>query len=244
MAVLHLPAPRPKVHKTSAQTIHLTVVEGGHFEGRLGMTSEEPWWVTWTGGLSSSGRETPLSRRPAINRDVHDIADRAKHGYATGTQRLATMQYRLGELAGTGQLDPDESMRLQHNLVSVWEALYSGTVCAVRDADTDDSTWDEADNTYSDGRTVMIQIRIEPWENSDFSWEHNRFMLGEGAVNDHPRGTIWYISPLDPERDQAVGDSQGQLSTDFEALRKRLLQAAIDSGDEADSAEIDGEDEI
>jgi hypothetical protein len=41
----------------------------------------------------------------------------------------------------------------------------------------------------------MIEIRIEPLEESDFNWEHNRFMLGDGAVNEHPRGTICYISP-------------------------------------------------
>ena len=105
----------------------------------------------------------------------------------------------LAELAGTGRLDPDESMRLQHNLVSIWGALYSGTVCAVRDEDTDDFTWDEADNTYSDGRTVMIQIRIEPWETSECNWAHNRFALGDGAVVDHPRGTICCIAPVKPD---------------------------------------------
>jgi hypothetical protein len=157
----------------------------------------------------------------------------------------AATHYRLGELAGTGRLDADESMSLQENLFYIWEALYAGTLCAVRDEDTDDCTWDETDNTYSDGRQVMIQIRIEPEETSDFNWQHNRFMLGDGAVAEHPRGTICYISPLNPEGDQAVGDSpQGRLSTDFEALRKRLRQAAIDSCDQPDSAEIDGEDKI
>ena len=43
-------------------------------------------------------------------------------------------------------------MRLQHVLAEIWWALYSGTTYAVRDGDTDDDTWDEADNTYSDGR--------------------------------------------------------------------------------------------
>jgi hypothetical protein len=63
---------------------------------------------------------------------------------------------------------------------------------------------------------------------------------------DHPRGTICYISPIKSDDDQVVGDPPQQLSTDFEALRRRLLQAEVevDGGDEADSAEIDGEDEI
>jgi nitrite reductase/ring-hydroxylating ferredoxin subunit len=160
-----------------------------------------------------------MSGTPAVNPNVHEMADRAKHGYATGTKLLAEAQYRLAELAGTGRLDPDESMSLQHNLVSIWEALYFGTVYAVRDRDTDESAWDEADNSYSDGRQVMIQIRIEPWETLECTWEHNRFLLGDGAVNEHPRGTICYISPFKPDDDQVV-----------------------DLGDEADPADSDGED--
>jgi hypothetical protein len=184
-----------------------------------------------------------MANRPALNPDVHDIADRAKHGYATGTKLLAETQYRLGELADTGRLDPDESMSMQTNLFYIWEALYAGTLCAVRDEDTDDSTWDEADNTYSDGRQVRIQIRVEPSDSSDFSWEHNSFMLGDGAVNEHPHGTICYISPRNPEDDQVVGDPPRELSSDFGDLRRRLL-AHFDWGDEADPADSDGQDEI
>ena len=82
---------------------------------------------------------------------------------------LATTRYRLGELAGTGQLDPEESKSLHRDVGS----NLGGTVFrhrmrrAPRDWDTDDSSWDEADNTYSDGRRVMIGIRIEPLEESD-----------------------------------------------------------------------------
>jgi hypothetical protein len=183
-----------------------------------------------------------MAERPAVNPNVDDVADRAKHWYANGTQVLAATQYRLAELAGTSRLDPDESMSLQENLFHIWEALYAGTLCAVRDWETDDCTWDEADNTYSDGRQVMIQIRIEPAETSELSWEHNRFMLGEGAVNEHPHGTICCISPRNPEDDQGVGDPPQELSSYFEDLRRRLL-AHFDSGDEADPAESDGQDE-
>jgi hypothetical protein len=134
-----------------------------------------------------------------VNPHVDDIADRAKHGYAVATKLLAETQFRLAELAGTGRLDPDESMRLQDNLHDIWQALYGGTLCAVRDEDTDDRSWDEADNTYSDGRVVMVQVRIEP-ESSDTNWEHNRFLLADGAINEHRLGTVCYISLVDPER--------------------------------------------
>jgi hypothetical protein len=162
-----------------------------------------------------------MSRTPPVNPDIHDIADRAKHWYAKATQVLAATQYGLAELAGTGRLDADESMSLQTNLFDIWEALYAGTLCAVRDQATDDCTGDEADNTYSDGRQVRIKIRIEPEAASDFTWEHNRFLLGDGAVAEHPRGTICYIAPINPEDDQLV-----------------------DFGDEADPTRSDGEHEI
>jgi len=57
-----------------------------------------------------------MAEGPAVNPNVDDIADRAKHWYANATQVLAATQYRLAELAGTGRLDPDESMSLQTNL--------------------------------------------------------------------------------------------------------------------------------
>jgi hypothetical protein len=136
------------------------------------------------------------------NPDVNDIAGRVKHGYATGTRLLAAMQYRLAELAGTGHLDPDESMSLQNDLVAIWETLYFGTLCAVRDRNSDEFTWDEADNTYSDGRPVMIQIRIEPCEISDHNWEHHQFILGDGAIAQHPREIICHICSPNPDHDE------------------------------------------
>jgi hypothetical protein len=66
--------------------------------------------------------------------------------------------------------------------------------------------------------------------------------VGDGAVNEHPHGTICYISPRNPEDDQVVGDPPQELSSDFGDLRRRLL-AHFDSGDEADPADSDGADE-
>ena len=170
-----------------------------------------------------------MANRPAVNPNVDNIADRAKHGYALGARLLAAVQYRLATLAGTGRLDPDESMRLQHVLADIWLALYSGTTSAVRDEDTDDDTWDEADNTYSDGRTVMIQTRIEPWQ----EWDHNRFLLNDGAINEHRRGTICHISPCKPKDDRPVANASPEdLPGEFAAYRQ-TLQPATDWGEEA-----------
>jgi hypothetical protein len=119
-----------------------------------------------------------MAQPPPINPDIYDIADRAKHGYAIGTRLLAHLQYRIADLAVTGRFDPGESIRLQRVLADIWWALYLGTTYAVRDENTD-GTWDEADNTYSDGRTVMVQIQIEPQKESD-SKKPNSFLIYEG----------------------------------------------------------------
>jgi hypothetical protein len=138
---------------------------------------------------------------PAVNPNVHDIADRAKYEHARATQSLATMQYRLAELAGLGLLDPDESLHLQERLIEIYWHLHFGTVGAVRDEE-DDGDEEGADNTYSDGRPVMIQARIEPYKSSDFSWEHNRFLSDDGAIIFHQLGTACSISPADPQDDR------------------------------------------
>jgi hypothetical protein len=90
----------------------------------------------------------------------------------------------------------------------------------------------------------MTQIRIEPREISELNWEHNRFMCGDGAVNEHERGTICCIAHHDPRRDQVADDPPQQPSRDFEGLRRRLLQAWTDLSDETDPPKHDGEDEI
>lgn len=187
-------------------------------------TGDEPWHIAWTGGFDESASGVGASKRPPLNADVQNIADHAKHGFAEGTRHLAVAQYRLAELAGTGRLDPDESLSLQMSLVGAWEALYSGTLYAVRDRNTPDNTYDWADNTYSDGRTVIAQKRVEPRETSDDAWEHNRFLMGDGAVNEFPRGTVSTITAVRAEKvfrrpDSApIEDSDPQVAN----LRGRL----------------------
>lgn len=178
-----------------------------------------------------------MFEKPPINPDSDAIADRAKHGYAHATLTLAAVQYRLAELAGSGHLDVKESKDLQQNLVEVWDALYAGTLSAVRDEDSDDWMWSVADNTYSDGRSVMIWTRVEPAESAEFHWEHNPFLLGGGAVEECPRGMICAIAPVDPSGDYIKDDVQ---ETDFDSLRRRLLEAGF-GGDEEEPREDDGE---
>lgn len=190
----------------STYPINLMIGDVADFNG------DEPWWVTWVGPPPERG--VCGRTYPPVNPYVHEIADRAKHAYASATQMIAAMQYRLAELAGTSQLDPAESMELQAALVCIWEEVFFGTLCAVRDWTTDDYKWDEWDNTYSDGRQVVHQIRIEPREHSDDCWQHNHRMLGDGAPNEFPLGTISYIAPWHPDhpRDDRQPQSVGVMT--------------------------------
>lgn len=72
-----------------------------------------------------------------------------------------------------------------------------------------------------------------PWETSECNWEHNRFTLGDGAVADHPGGTICHISPRTPMVDHGVDNaSQTDLPGEFAAYRE-MLQPATDWGESA-----------
>lgn len=195
----------------SSYPITLMIGDMADFNG------DEPWWVTWVGPPP----EDRVSGRtyPPVNPYIHEIADHAKQAFANGTEIIALMQYRLAELAGIGQLDSKESKDLQWSLVELYEVLYGGTLCAVRDWTTPDWTWDETDNTYSDGRQVINQVRIEPWEKSDASWEHNPFMLGDGAPNEFPLGTISYIAPIRAEHPPVHRDT-GDVGTLQERLKR------------------------
>lgn len=168
---------------------------------------DEPWWLVWV-GPPLDGDNAP-SKCPPVNKNVYEIADDVKYLYAVATQKLATMQYRLAELAGNGHLSPAESMRLQEHLRDLWEELYSGTLCAIRDWNTADDTWDWSDNTYSSGHQVLHQVRIEPTQESDDVWQHNRFLLGDGAPNEFPLGTVSFIARPRVEPDSAEPDDSG-----------------------------------
>jgi hypothetical protein len=51
------------------------------------------------------------------------------------------------------------------------------------------------------------------------NWAHNRFLLGDGAVAEHPLGTICHINSIDPDNVVTVPCHD---DTDFVALRNRM----------------------
>ena len=145
-------------------------------------------------------------RRSRLPDFVHRLADHAKYVYAVGTRDIAALQYQLAELAGTGRIDHKEQNDLQwRHCLPMWETLYHGTTCAVRDDRTWDGAWDWSDNTYSDGRQVMAQVRVNNWQKLDCNWPYNEFLCGDGPIQEHPRGSLCQIAPvIDPE--DAKGD--------------------------------------
>jgi hypothetical protein len=144
-----------------------------------------------------------LDSRGRIPDYVHRLADHAKYVYAIGSRDIAAMQYNLAELADAGRLDHEVQKGLQwDHCLPMWETLYHGTICAVRDGRTWDWGWDWSDNTYSDGRQVMAQVRVKNWYQLDCTWPYNKDMCGDGAINEHPRGTLCKVYPVvDPDKD-------------------------------------------
>lgn len=135
----------------------------------------------------------PPPRNPKL--DVDDVTDFIKYVYATQSRAIAEMQYQLAELTGTGRLDPAVNHDLQEWCLRNWEFLYHNTIAAVRDEDTDDdSGWDADDNTYSTGLPVMTRIDIEPRETGEDHWQYNKYLAGDGPIQEYPRGAIFHIA--------------------------------------------------
>ena len=138
-----------------------------------------------------------VDSRGPIPDHVHRLADHAKYVYAIGTRDIAAMQYKLAELAGTGRLDHEVQNGLQwDHCLPMWETLYYGTACAVRDYRTWDGDWDWSNNTYSDGRRVMAQARVKNWYQLDRNWPYNEFLCDDGPIWAHPRGSLCQIAPV------------------------------------------------
>ena len=64
-----------------------------------------------------------------------------------------------------------------------------------------DGTWTWYDNTYCDGRQIMVQARIRNWMGLDRDWPYNAGMCGDGPILEHPRGSLCQIFPVvDPHK--------------------------------------------
>lgn len=154
-------------------------------------------------------------------RVVHRVADYAKYVYAVGTRDIAALQYRLAELGHTGRLKFESHEHLQgKHCLAMWETLYFGTLSALHDQHTWDGAWDWYDNTYSDGRQIMVQARVKNWEELEQTWPYGHVMCGDGAVAEHPRGSLCQISPvIDPNTE---GYSHPWIEIDLEELIEQL----------------------
>jgi hypothetical protein len=151
-----------------------------------------------------------MSRTPAVNTNPHAIADKAKYEYVRVTEQIGAVSDRLTELADAGLLDAGESSNLQDQLFSMWEDVCAATLFAVMPADADLDDWDTlaADwNTYSDGRTVLTRIRIEPRPgtdpNSARNQEDNTYLLLDDTGDE---GVIYCLAQPGPADDQRVDD--------------------------------------
>lgn len=158
---------------------------------------------------------------------VHLVADHAKHVYAVGTRDIAALQYRLAELSDTGRLNFEAHEHFQRaHCWRTWETLYAGTLSPLHDQHTWDGAWDWYDNTYSDGRQVMVQARVTNWMKLNQDWPYNRGICGDGPVLEHPRGSLCQIFPVvDPNTD---GYTHPWIDIDLEELIEQLGPPSAD----------------
>jgi hypothetical protein len=163
-----------------------------------------------------------------VTADVHAIADHAKYVYAIGSRDIAATQRRVAELHGTGRLHREAHKILQwDHCLRMWEMLYYGTTAAVRDERTWDGGWDWADNTYSDGRQVMAQVRVRNWYALDCNWKYNEGMAGDGPIHEHPCGSLSQIyPPIDSEKDHY--QYHPPIEIDLEELIEQLGPPPLD----------------
>ena len=176
-----------------------------------------------------------LDSRGRIPDYVHRLADHAKYVYAIGTRDIAAMQYKLAELAGTGRLDHEVQNGLQwDHCLPMWETLYDGTTCAVRDDRTWDGGWDWSNNTYSDGRQVMAQARVKNWSQLVRNWPYNEFLCGDGPIREYPRGSVAQVYPvIDPAKD---GTYYAPVEIDLDDLIKQAAPRYFVVDTEAEAA--------
>ncbi len=126
--------------------------------------------------------------------DVHRLADHAKYVYAVGSRDIAALQYQLAWLAGRGHLNHEENRAPAVGPLpaDVGDALPRHHLRR-RDDRTWDGMWDWSDNTYSDGRQVMAQVRVKNWYELVCNWPYNEFLCGNGPIQEHPRGSVCQI---------------------------------------------------
>jgi hypothetical protein len=163
---------------------------------------------------------------------AHLVADHAKYVYAVGSRDIAALQYRLAELAHTGRLAFEAHERLQwDHCHKSWETLYYGTVCAVRDDRTWDGGWDWSDNTYSDGRQIMAQVRVKNWDAIERDLPY-RGIAGDGPCNEHPWGSVCSIAPvIEPDED---GYYYRPIEIDLEVFNDQVDDQALTRGQSFD----------
>jgi hypothetical protein len=147
--------------------------------------------------------------------EVHRIADYGKYVYAIGSRDISWMQHRLKKLAYSGLIDIEAQNELHHDLCySLGEPIYSATTSLLHDHATWDGGWDWDENTYSDGRQVMIRVRITDWQTL-FGEVTCNFAItgyGDGVINEHPEGMVCLINSPVPGNAHECGHPVVEIS--------------------------------
>jgi len=177
-----------RLRSITSERLALWERERAEFQERL---REEEQGAAWCDPFIN---RLPPPRR--LDLDVDDVTDLLKFVYASLSRAIAELQYQLAELAGAGRLDLDANEDLQWNwCFSQWEFLDCNTINAVRDENNfDELECDGGDNVYASGRQVMTRVYIEPHETNESHWQFNKYLCGDGPIQEYPRGAIFHIA--------------------------------------------------
>jgi hypothetical protein len=128
------------------------------------------------------------------NTDLNGLIDHLKWLYFAQSQPVARLHYRLAELAGTGRLDSNANLELQHELVEMSQAIWSGTHSFL---ERHEYVPEDEVGIYCDGTEIIHKFPATDAEERAWPF-HHLLRNGDGAVNDYPRRTrFWLRNPAD-----------------------------------------------
>ena len=137
-----------------------------------------------------------------ITPEVHRIADHAKYMYAIGSRDVVARNRSWRCWPIPARSTSRRTTSCSTTCATRWVKRCPSTrhPCTTRTPGMGRLELD--DNTYSDGRAVVIQARITGWSELEGSWPRNEGVevSGDGPINDFPLGSVCHINlPDDPD---------------------------------------------
>ena len=156
------------------------------------------------------------------------------------------MQYRLEQLAYAGRIDIEAHNELQDHLCyGIGEPIYLMMTSNLHDDALWDGGWDWDENTYSDGRQVMIRAQVTDWRElfDEVPWNPAIKVYGDGVIIEHPAGVVCLIAPPDPGPEHECGHPVIEISL-ADLMRQPWINTRWDATTVAEWDQAQGEEKV